>query len=309
MSSPTLERARDCYLEAVESAGKSPRTIETYRPRLSEFETWLRANKGPLVVEEITSAETRGFLLDLNRRPKRPGHLHRSKPQGGLAAETIRGYYKTLGSFFSFVEREGWLNGHEPMSNVEKPKAEHKEVRILSDSEIERFLSLLDKPTFTKRTLFVAFSLMWRLGLRVSEVCKVRLSDLNLEQGSLLVRGKGRRHRLLPIPNSLRDLLNAYLTEVGPRYANGCDSLLVSSVSKPLHTSCLRKSFTRYAKRAGIVATPHVLRQSFATKAVRSGVSPFVLMKLLGHFDLKTTIRYVHANSFDDVAAALDMMG
>ena len=52
-----------------------------------------------------------------------------------------------------------------------------------------------------------------------------------------------------------------------------------------------------------------VLRHSFATKAVRNGVSPFVLIRLLGHTDIKTTIRYVHASGFDDLAAALDKMG
>ena len=76
----------------------------------------------------------------------------------------------------------------------------------------------------------------------------------------------------------------------------------------PVRLCPLRRSFTRYARRARIVGTPHVLRHSFATKAVRSGVSPFVLMRLLGHSDIKTTMRYVHAGNFDDLAAALDKM-
>ena len=55
-------------------------------------------------------------------------------------------------------------------------------------------------------------------------------------------------------------------------------------------------------------APPHVQRRSFATKAVRSGVSTFALMRLLGHSDIKTTLVYVHASGFDDLAAALDKM-
>lgn len=55
-------------------------------------------------------------------------------------------------------------------------------------------------------------------------------------------------------------------------------------------------------------APPRALHRSFPTKAVRSGVSPFVLMRLLGHSDIKTTMRYVHASGFDDLAAALDKM-
>ena len=79
------------------------------------------------------------------------------------------------------------VNGHQPMRNVQKPKAAQKEIRILSDQEIGRLLALVDKPTVKKRRLYVAFSLMYRLGLRISEVCDARLSDLSLKQGSLLV--------------------------------------------------------------------------------------------------------------------------
>ncbi|TKJ29701.1 MAG: integrase [Chloroflexi bacterium B3_Chlor] len=83
---------------------------------------------------------------------------------------------------------------------------------------------------------------------------------------------------------------------------------MVSYTGQPLRPSSLRRSFKRYSERADIVGTPHVLRHSFATKAVRSGVSPFVLMRLLGHSDITTTMRYVHASSFGDLVAALDKM-
>lgn len=98
------------------------------------------------------------------------------------------------------------------------------------------------------------------------------------------------------------------MTEVRPRIAKGCDRLLVSYVAKPLRPMRLRKRFARYAKRAGIVGTPRVLRHTFATRAIRGRVSPFLLMKLLGHASVKTTMRYVHANGFDDLVAALDKL-
>lgn len=283
-------------------------TLESYRRHLRELEGWLRENDKPLAVEDIESSHVRAFLLHLSRRRKRPGFQHRSEPEGSLAPETLRAYFRTLSTFFSWAEAGGLLNGQQPMRNIQKPRAGHKEIRILSNKEVARLLALLDKPTVKKRTLYVAFSLMYRLGLRISEVCDLRLSDLSLKQGSLLVQGKGKRERTLPVRSGLEKILETYVREVRPRVAGGCDRLLVSYVGKPLRPGPLRKSFARYAERVGVVATPHVLRHTFATRAVRSGVSPFVLMKLLGHADVQTTMRYVHARDFDDLVAALDKM-
>ena len=306
--SPALDRVRVSFLESLELGGKSPLTLDSYGRHLAEFEDWLRENEKPLTVDEIQSSHVRGFLLHLTRRPKRPGYQHRAEPEGGLAPETLRHYYWTLVSFFNWCEDDRLLNGHKPMHNVAKPAKEQKEIRTLSDQEVQRFLDLLDKPEAKKRTLYVSFCLMARLGLRIGEVVKLRLSDVNLERGSILVRGKGKKERRLPIPNSLEKVLTEYIAEVRSRFANGSDRLLVSYTGSPLLTSSLRRSFHRYAKRAGIAGTPHVLRHSFATKAVRNGVSPFVLMRLLGHSDIKTTERYVHAASVDDMAAALGRM-
>lgn len=156
--------------------------------------------------------------------------------------------------------------------------------------------------------MYVAFSLMYGLGLRISEACNARLSDLNFQQRSLLVRGKGHRERTHPVLKGLEEILQTYMRGVKPTVANGCDRRLVSYVDEPQRPGRLRKSFAGYAERAGIVGTRHVLRYPFATRVVRSGVSPFVLMKLVGHANVKTTMRYVHANGFDDLVAALDKM-
>jgi integrase/recombinase XerD len=307
MSAPTFSEAQNSFLEALELADRSPLTLSTYAASLQELASWLADNGKPLAVRDIEPAHIRAFLLYLSRRPKRPGYKQRTKPKGGLATETIRGHHRVLSAFFGWCEREGLLNGHCPMRNVPRPRPEHKEMPLLTDKEVRRFLGLLDRPGVKKRTLFMAFSLMWRLGLRVSEVCDLRLSDLNLEQGSLLVRGKGKKQRRLPVGNGLEGLLRDYLADLRPRYANGCDSLLVSYTGDPLSGDSLRRSFTRYAKRANIKGTPHTLRHSFATKAAREGVHILYLQRILGHSSVTITERYFH-NSFEDMAAALDKM-
>jgi len=308
MSTLTVSHAQASFLEAVELSNRSPQTVALYSRLLGDFRSWLSEQGPPLAVADIEARHVRGFLLDLSRRPKRPGHQHRSTPTGGLSTETRRGYHRVLSSFFGWCEREGLLNGHRPMQNVPRPRPEHKEMPVLSDGEVARFLALLDKPSSKKRTLFVAFSLMWRLGLRISEVCDARLSDLDLDNGSLLVRGKGRKQRRLPITNGLGPVLRTYLADLRPRYANGCDRLLVSYTGQPLRPSSLRRSFTRYARRAGIAGTPHTLRHSFATKAVRDGMQAFRLQQSLGHASIETTMRYVHAASLEDLRRAFEKL-
>ena len=301
----TLRDARQSFLDSLEIAGKSPLTLDSYGRHLTEFQDWFGK---PLDVGDIQSSDVEGFLLHLRRRPKLPGHQHRTNPQGGLAPETMRHYYWTLVSFFKWCDGERLLNGHRPMHNLDAPASYRPEIRTLSKQEIARLLALVDKPGVKKRTLFVAFSVMARLGLRISEVCSLRLSDLNLETGRLFVRGKGKRERELPIPDGLCDLLQAYVSELRPRYATGSDLLLASYTGNPLLPSSLRRSFKRYAKRAGVAGTPHTLRHSFATQFLRDGGSIYVLKRILGHSDIKTTERYIHAASVDDMAAALHKM-
>ena len=310
MSALDLRQAVGSYLDALELSNRSPHTVTTYARSLEELSGFLEESSGnPPPVQDIEARHVRGFLLHLSRRPKRPGHQHRSTPTGGLATETLRGYHRVLSGFFGWCGREGLLNGHRPMQNVPRPRPEHKEIHALSDNEVRRFLALLDKPSSKKRTLFVAFSLMWCLGLRISEVCDVRLSDLDRETRLLLIRGKGRKQRTLTVTDKLGPVLRDYLADLRPRYANGCDRLLVSYTGEPLRPSSLRRSFTRYARRCGITGTPHTLRHSFATWYMRNGGNVFMLQRILGHSDIKTTMRYVHANSLEDMRRELEKVG
>jgi len=301
----SLCQAVESFLIAKELKRASPGTLALYRRLLADFQSFLGPNPE---VGEIQPHDVRAFLLHCLRRQKRPGHGYVTKPDGGLSDETLAAYYRVLSSFFHWCKREGLLNGHWPMENVERPKPHKKVMRTLRKAEVERLLALVDKSGIEGRNLFVAFSLMARLGLRIAEVCNLRLGDVDLDTGAAIIWGKGDKERTLPIPKDLADVLRDYVSKVRPQYANGCDRLLVSYMGTPLLTSSLRKSFKRYAQREGIRGTPHTLRHSFATQCVRDGNSVFVLKEMLGHEDLKTTERYVHAVTLEDMAAALDKM-
>jgi site-specific recombinase XerD len=271
---------------------------------LADFHAFLADNRD---VADIQPQDVRAFLVHCLRRPKGPGHGYVSKPGGRLPDETLAAYYRVLSSFFHWCKREKLLKGNWPMENVGRPGPGKMVLRTLRKEEVERLLALVDKPGIEGRNLYLAFSLM-ALGLRTGEVSNLRLAGFGLDHGAMVVRGKGDKERELPVPKDLADLLQAYVSEVRPQYANGCDRLLASYTGAPLLTSSLRKSFKRYAQRAGIRGTPHTLRHSFATEFIRQGGSVFVLQHMLGHEDLETTERYVHVVSLEDKADALARM-
>jgi len=309
MMAKALTQTREAFLEALEQGGRSKATLKLYERNLREFEAWLNGNGKPPGVEGITPSMIRGFLLHLARRPKKPGHQYRSQPKDGLSQETLRGYYRVLGCFFSWCEAEGLLDGYRPMKNVTKPKADHKEITLLTGEGVKALLDLVNKSSPQKRTLFTAFSLMYRLGLRIGEVCNLKIFKVNLKNGSVLVEGKGRKWRRLPLRNGLETILEDYLENVRPKFDKGLsDALLLSWTGKPLTPGSLRKSFKRYAKRAGIEgATPHALRHSFATRFANQNGNIFLLQKILGHSNIETTRRYYHG-SFRDLEEAMDKL-
>jgi len=291
-----LTEASVRFLEALELSGRARATLALYERNLKELEAFLGTNGKPLAVEEITPMEVRGFLLHLSRRKKKPGFQYRTEPKDGLALGTRRAYFRTLSSFFGWCEREGLLNGHQPMHNVEKPKLNRKKVRIITKAQMEAFLKILDKPSPQKQTLRLAFVLMHRLGLRIGEVTTLKLA--NFKVGYVKIEGKGGKEREIPIVNGLDRILEDYITNIRPQFDKGLsDTLLLSWTGKPLTTSSLRKSFKRYAKRAGIEdATPHTLRHTFATTFQNEVGNMLILKELLGHASISTTEMYYHGS-------------
>ena len=149
--------------------------------------------------------------------------------------------------------------------------------------------------------------LMARTGLRVSEMIALRMKDVTLSQrkGELLVRhGKGMKERSIPLGLKVRQALSAYLS-VRPETES--DWLFLSRTLRPLSSRDIQRMVRNDAYRAGIRrrVTPHLLRHTFATRALRSGVDIATLSRLLGHETLTTTARYLHPDK-ESVAAMVE---
>jgi integrase/recombinase XerD len=139
--------------------------------------------------------------------------------------------------------------------------------------------------------------LMYSSGLRVSELCGLRVGDLDLQRGLVAANGKGGKRRLIPVGEVAMDIVGRYLREVRPRQAaEGNHALFVSPRGGGFTREGFWKLVRRYAVSAGIVSlpSPHKLRHSFATHLLRGGADLRAVQAMLGHADLGTTEIYTH---------------
>lgn len=176
-------------------------------------------------------------------------------------------------------------------------KVPRRVVVPLGTKELRTFLHSLR----TWRDLALA-SLMFLCGLRSCEVLELRLEDLSLSRAQALVRGKGGKERVLPLPSEVLSLVSKYLELERPEAS--ADRVFVSLKGprrgQPMTPAGLRTIFRHHRGRTQVLrANAHRFRHTFGTEAVRAGMSLPVLMKLMGHSQIDTTLRYVAVSDRD----------
>jgi site-specific recombinase XerD len=191
------------------------------------------------------------------------------------------------------------------IDRIPLPRYEKKLPVILSKAEVK---ALLETPKNLKhRAMLTA---MYAAGLRVSEVAKLKVADLDRERHVIWVRGgKGRKDRQVMLAEPLRDLLAAYWRKKRPN-----DWLFPGDKpGTPIQTSSIFRACQKAAREAGIAKPihPHSLRHAFATHLLDEGVNLLVIQTLLGHAHLKTTARYLHLSesALRSVRSPLEALG
>jgi integrase/recombinase XerD len=229
--------------------------------------------------------------------PEAIANLMVKNVERGFGARSSARQLSALRGFFRFMVRERAV-AEDPTTLVDRPKLTRKLPRVLSFDEVERLLAAPD--TTTDRGVLHAAMLhvMYASGLRVSELCALRLSDLDTQRGLVRARGKGGKQRLVPVGEVALSHATHYLREVRPKQAPPGDLTLFYSArgSGRFTREGFWRMVRRYATGAGIVPlpSPHKLRHSFATHLLRGGADLRAVQAMLGHADLGTTEIYTH---------------
>jgi integrase/recombinase XerD len=300
----TIARAIDDYLLDHEGGNHSPKTLEWHRTALGLMRSYFERERGITMVGEIEAADINAWFAHMRKSPG--GH---GKPR---AERTIQTYARSARAFFHWLVRRETI-GANPFDRVTFPKVGKPLIQTIDADEFERRLLACAPPHETgpiaERAAVRNRAILWVLydtGIRVSELCGLRLSDFDRKHSILTVTGKGSKERRIALGNNcLRNLLY-YLDKRRPDEEElaewgsaGEDHLFLSETRLPLTKNGVTLLFRRIKERAGITGkriSPHILRHSFAIRYLVLGNDPFSLQELLGHEDMTTVKNYMHMN-------------
>lgn len=219
----------------------------------------------------------------------------------GLSPRSLARRLVAIKVFFRYLQQEHRLPANVTES-LEAPQLWKLLPETLSYPEVER---LLAAPAAAKARLGLRdkalFETLYGTGLRVSELCRLRLEDVHLEEGYLRCFGKGRKERVVPLGATAREHLQRYLAGLRPALARSPEerTLFLSQRGGALDRKTVWRMLRTYTRAAGIAKriTPHTLRHSFASHLLANGAPLRIIQEMLGHADIATTQIYTHVDA------------
>ena len=278
-SQTPLERYR-IYLRLEK--GVSPLTLEAYLMDVVKLEKFLAAENKQFI--DATLEDFRTFLVMLN--------------DVGIHQRTQARLLSSLRSFYAFLLLDGYIETN-PIERVKSPKIGVHLPDVLTLDEIDRIIDAVDLSMLEGQRNRAMIEIMYSCGLRVSELCNLRLSDLYLTEEFIRVTGKGDKQRLVPISARAIEELNYYFNDrdhinIKPGYI---DYVFVSERrGKPLSRITVFRLVKDLVAAAGINknVSPHTFRHSFATHLLEGGANLRIIQAMLGHESIATTEIYTH---------------
>ncbi|MGA3025849.1 MAG: site-specific tyrosine recombinase XerD [Bryobacteraceae bacterium] len=215
----------------------------------------------------------------------------------GLATRTIARHITTLRNFYAFLIENGTIE-QDPMIALVLPKQWQNLPKYLNKEELDAILKAPDGATALGQRDRAMLELLYATGVRVTELCQARLSDIELNLGFIRVTGKGNKQRLVPMGESAAAAIREYLESARPRLLRRRASpyLFVTARGSCMTRQCFWKLLTDYGRQTGIrrPLTPHVIRHTFATHLLEGGADLRSVQVMLGHADIATTQIYTH---------------
>ena len=262
----------------------SNNTIEAYESDLSRFTKYLEDDHKLTDLTKVKQKHIRMYIRTLN-------DVHLSNASINRAFSSIR-------SFYNYLAGEEIVKEN-PILQLDTPKLARKLPQVLSPQDIETILAAADTTNNLGKRDLAILEILYSGGLRVSELCDLKLTDLLLDAEMIRVTGKGDKQRLVPLGPRAINCLNDYYKTVRPGLArknqnNG--KIFLSRNGKPLTRMMIWNIIKKYVALANIKkdVSPHTFRHSFATHLLEGGADLRAVQEMLGHADISTTQIYTH---------------
>lgn len=270
------------YSDLILVKRNSINTAETYKISVEEFLLWLQTER--IKLKDVTLQQLMYFLV--KRKTDGCNELTVAKDLSGL---------RSLGDYL--VRKQIW--DENKVLLLERPKTVKALPKVLSVDQVDKLLSCIDTSDYLGKRDDALFELIYSCGLRISEACELKVSNLHLEEGVILVHGKGDKERLVPFGDRAKNKLIVYLNEVRPELIKGksVPEIFVNYKGEPISRKGVWKRFKELETMSGVHAKVHTLRHSFATHLLSGGADLRSVQELLGHSDLSTTTIYTHVTN------------
>jgi integrase/recombinase XerD len=286
MMRATVDGAVDAFLHyLVIEKGLLPNTIRAYNRDLRTFADTL---------EEL--GVTDPGRIDENALELHAVRLSRRRLSPASRARML----SAITHFHRFLAREG-LGPEGVTRRLARPKLARRMPAVLTLAQVEALLEAPDASTDLGLRDRAMMELAYGAGLRVSELCGLRVDALHLDARLVSIIGKGEKPRVAPFGRAAARALGRYLDQARPRLLRGRVSpqVFVNARGGPMSRVGFFKRLRQHARAAGIVrrVSPHVLRHTFATHLLEGGADLRLVQELLGHADIATTQVYTHVDT------------
>jgi integrase/recombinase XerC len=280
------------YLQFERNA--SPHTIRNYRSDLEQFRDFLTAHDPDTQIAALDAFHVRSFLAFLHEHQRKKTSVARK-----LAA---------LRAFFKFVVRERG-EGQSAAALISTPKLPKLLPRIMSEEQTNGFLDQFarvaaEAPQEQKPVLLrdrAILELLYASGLRVSELAGLDLRHVNFGDHLVLVKGKGRKERIVPFGSKAKAALEDYLPvreRILWQAKTGSPAVFLNARGRRLTVRSVHRLVQKYARAYGVAikVSPHSLRHAFASHLLTEGADLRAIQEMLGHASLSTTQRYTQVS-------------
>ncbi|WP_207425663.1 site-specific tyrosine recombinase XerD [Pedobacter sp. SYSU D00535] len=261
----------------------SPNSVEAYLRDVDKLYQYAETLGGK-APETIGTSDLKNFLIWINEL--------------GMTAQTQARVLSGLKAFFRYMVLENIIST-DPAALIESPRLSRKLPDTLSIHEINQLIAAIDlsKPEGMRNKALL--EVLYGCGLRVSEVCNLKISNLYLDIEFVKVTGKGDKERLVPIGSSAVKFLNIFLQEIRvhmPIKPGKEDFVFLNRRGSPLSRVMVFLIIKDLAVKAGLKKTisPHTFRHSFATHLIEGGADLRAVQEMLGHESITTTEIYTH---------------
>ena len=225
-------------------------------------------------------------------------HYLQSQTLAKQSTKTVSRRLAAIRVFLKYLNTEGF-DFSPVLQQLERPKPEQDLPKILSRAQVNQLIATPNPKSMLYARDVAILELLYASGLRATELCQLKMNNLNLNVQCVRVLGKGMKERVVPLGTAAKEALENYLLDCRPKLAKRpTDRVFLSRSGRELERVGLWMLVEKYGRRSGLLKkiSPHTLRHCFATHLIGGGADLRIVQELLGHSDIATTQIYTHVD-------------